>query len=73
MAELKDTTESPSPRVRVSIGYTRNMGDFESLRYDVSVESGCLRGETTEAAYNRITAFVEEKLMNRLKEIEEAL
>lgn len=59
------------PRVRVSVGYTRNMGDFESLRYDVSVEASPLKGENTEQAFDRIADFVESKLMQKLQEVED--
>lgn len=59
------------PRVRVSVGYTRNMGDFESLRYDVSVEASPLKGENTEQAFDRISDFVETKLMQKLQEVED--
>lgn len=77
MAELhpKNEVEGPvaPPRVRVSVGYTRNMGDFESLRYDVSVEASPLRGENTNEAFERIADFVENKLMAKLAEVEEEL
>lgn len=61
------------PRVRVSVGYTRNMGDFESLRYDVSVEASPIKGENTEQAFERIADFVEGKLMAKLTEVEDEL
>lgn len=61
------------PRVRVSVGYTRNMGDFESLRYDVSVEASPIKGETTQEAFDRIADFVEGKLMTKLQEVEDEL
>lgn len=61
------------PRVRVSVGYTRNMGDFESLRYDVSVEASPIKGENTEQAFERIADFVESKLMTKLTEVEDEL
>lgn len=61
------------PRVRVAVGYTRNMGDFESLRYDVAVEASPLSGESTEDAFNRISEFVESKLTEKLTEVEAEL
>lgn len=74
MSELK-TTEvySPPTRVRVAVGYTKNMGDFESLRYDVAVESSPLDGETTNDAYERVALFVETKLIEKMTELEAEL
>lgn len=74
MAELKPAAvELTPPRVRVAVGYTKNMGDFESLRYDVAVESSPLGGETVNAAYERVAGFVEQKLIEKMAELEEEL
>ena len=64
---------SQPPRVRVSAGYTRNMGDFESLRYDVSVEVSAKAGESPDDTFTRVADFVEEKLMQKLQEVEDEL
>lgn len=74
MAELKQTTiEVTPPRVRIAVGYTRNMGDFESLRYDVAVESSPLAGESVNDAYERVATFVEKKLIEKMTELETEL
>jgi hypothetical protein len=74
MAELKQTTiEVTPPRVRVAVGYTKNMGDFESLRYDVAVEASPINGENTSETYNRVSEFVEKKLVEKMTELEAEL
>lgn len=74
MAELKPAAvEVTPPRVRVAVGYTKNMGDFESLRYDVAVESSPLKGETVNDAYERVSTFAETKLIEKMGELEEEL
>ncbi|QIN94043.1 hypothetical protein PP459_gp191 [Streptomyces phage Wakanda] len=63
--------EKPGHRVKVSIGYTRNMGDFESLRMDIGLE---LDGSgnpnpTFDKAYN----WAEGKLLEKIAEVEEEI
>lgn len=65
-------------RVTVSLGYTRNMGNFESLRVDLSIEDSVRPSEGEgkagiEAAMNRLNTFLEQKLVARVKEIEKEL
>lgn len=47
--------------VRVSAGNTYNLGNFESMRLDVSVTLPCLPSQI-EATYTRASDFVAEKL-----------
>jgi hypothetical protein len=37
------TTKTEATRVRVALGYTVNMGNFESLRVDIAVEDSARR------------------------------
>jgi hypothetical protein len=55
-------------RVTISVGYTKNMGDFNSLRIDVGVEDSVRPGEDLDAAANRIYTFVSDQLVARIKE-----
>lgn len=48
--------------VTVGRGFTRNLGNFESARYDASVTSEVKEGETLEEAYNRVRDFVDASL-----------
>ena len=56
-------------RVKVSVGYTRNMGNFESLRVDIGCEvdgNGQNPNETFEKAYQ----WAETKLIAKIDEVE---
>jgi len=57
-------------RVEVSLGYTRNMGNYESLRIDVGVQDSVRSDETVAAATERVYNFVETKLVEKIKEVE---
>lgn len=57
-------------RVTYSAGFTRNMGDFESLRIDVGVEGEPIGDENTAQAYNRLKDFVESRLLDDIAQVE---
>jgi len=60
-------------KVTVGLGYTLNLGNFQSLRIDLSVADNKRDGETTSEAFERVYAFVEAKLAEKVKEsVEEA-
>ena len=45
--------------VTVSLGVTKNLGNFESIRFDVSLR---LTGQDKEALYDEATAWVGKKV-----------
>ena len=55
-------------KVRVALGYTLNLGNFQSLRIDVEVQDSKREGENTNDAFERVYAFVEEKLSCKVRE-----
>lgn len=55
-------------KVRVALGYTLNLGNFQSLRIDVEVQDSKREGENTNDAFERVYAFVEDKLSSRVRE-----
>lgn len=59
---------SEAARVTMSVGYTKNMGDFNSLRIDVGVEDSVQPGESMTEAADRIYDFVSDQLVARIKE-----
>ena len=65
--------ENDSTKINVTLGYTLNLGNFQSLRLDCSVEDYVREGETTQDASNRVYTFVEEQLVSKLKEAKEEL
>lgn len=57
-------------RVRVSEGITKNLGDFNSFRYDVSVEFNVAEGESLEEAFERGYRQVDAEVEKRLAQVE---
>ena len=55
-------------KVNVALGYTLNLGNFQSLRIDLGVTDSKRDGETTSEAFERVYAFVETKLGEKVKE-----
>lgn len=58
-------------KVNVTLGYTLNLGNFQSLRIDLGVVDSRRDGETIEDAFTRVYSFVENKLSEKIKEAEE--
>jgi hypothetical protein len=63
--------ENDSTKVNVTLGYTLNLGNFQSLRLDLGVVDGKREGETTDQAFERVYKFVEDKLTEKIKEAQE--
>ena len=59
--------------VKVELQFTKNLGNYESLRIGIGIEDFKRDGETTDEATDRVYAFVEKKLMEKVHEIEEEL
>lgn len=59
--------------VRIELQFTRNLGNFESLRLAIGVEDFVRDGESVTAATDRVYEFVENKLMEKVGEMEEEL
>lgn len=60
--------DNGSAKVSVSLGYTLNLGNFQSLRIDLGVEDSKKDGENINDAFNRVYSFVEGKLTEKVKE-----
>ena len=60
--------ENSNAKVNVSLGYTLNLGNFQSLRIDLGIEDSERDGENINDAFNRVYAFVEDKLTEKVKE-----
>lgn len=59
---------SDETKVTVGLGYTLNLGNFQSLRIDLSVSDSKRQGENITDAFERVYAFVEAKLADKVKE-----
>ncbi len=55
-------------KVNVTLGYTLNLGNFQSLRLDLGVIDSRRDGETVNDAFERVYKFVEDKLTEKLSE-----
>ena len=55
-------------KIRWTLGYTANMGNFESLRVDLSIEDHIRADETQPQASERIWNTVAAQLVERLNE-----
>lgn len=54
--------------VRVTIGTTLNLGNFESLRIEIGLTDDLRQGETFDQALERVYAKVEKTLTNKVAE-----
>lgn len=55
-------------KVTVTLGYTLNLGNFQSLRLDLGVVDSKRDGENTDQAFERVYKFVEDKLAAKIAE-----
>ncbi len=55
-------------KVSVTLGYTLNLGNFQSLRLDLGVVDSKRDGENTDQAFERVYKFVEDKLAAKISE-----
>jgi hypothetical protein len=68
--EMVGTMENENTKISVALGYTLNLGNFQSLRFDFGVVDSKRDGENTEQAFERVYKFVEDKLTEKVKEAE---
>tara|TARA_R110001606_G_scaffold25981_1_gene84103 strand:+ start:1021 stop:1230 length:210 start_codon:yes stop_codon:yes gene_type:complete len=60
--------DNDSTKVRVGLGYTLNLGNFQSLRIDLEITDNKREGENTSEAFDRVYAFVEDRLSEKVQE-----
>lgn len=66
--EMGGVMENESTKVNVTLGYTLNLGNFQSLRLDLGIVDSKRDGETTAQAFDRVYKFVEDKLTEKIQE-----
>ena len=59
--------------VKVELHFTRNLGNYESLKVGIGIEDFKRDNESIDEATNRVYTFVENKLMEKVNEIEDEL
>ncbi len=60
--------ENEDTKVSVTLGYTLNLGNFQSLRLDLGIVDSRRNGETPDQAFERVYKFVEDKLTDKINE-----
>jgi hypothetical protein len=60
--------ENENTKISVTLGYTLNLGNFQSLRLDLGVVDSKRDGENSDQAFDRVYRFVEDKLTEKIKE-----
>lgn len=60
--------ENEDTKISVTLGYTLNLGNFQSLRLDLGVTDSRRNGETPDQAFERVYKFVEDKLAEKINE-----
>lgn len=64
---------SEPAKVKWTISYTMNLGNFQSLKLDCGVEDFAREEESVEAASNRVYKFVETQLIKKVAEAKKEL
>ncbi len=59
--------------VKVDLSFTRNLGNYESIKIGIGVEDNVRAGENVDSATERVYKFVENKLVQKTQEVEEEL
>jgi hypothetical protein len=60
-------------KVKVDLSFTRNLGNYESIKIGIGVEDDLRLGENVESATERVYKFVEDKLIEKTREVDEEL
>ena len=60
--------ENDNTNVSVTLGYTINLGNFQSLRLDLGIIDSKRDGENVDQAFERVYKFVEDKLTDKINE-----
>jgi len=60
--------ENDNTKVSVTLGYTLNLGNFQSLRLDLGIVDSKRDGENIDEAIGRVYKFVEDKLTEKIQE-----
>jgi hypothetical protein len=68
---MSDVNQELGHRVKVTIGYTRNMGNFESLRVDIGLEADGVGNPNK--TFEKVYSWTEGKLLEKVAEVEQEL
>lgn len=71
MSPSKQAQEKETTRVRVSLKYVKNLGNYESIHIDLGVEDYVRDNENVDEAMNRVYNYVEAKLLEKANDAED--
>ena len=63
--------ENENTKVSVTLGYTHNLGNFQSIRFDLGIVDYKRDEENIDQAFERVYKFVENKLIEKSNEAKE--
>ena len=64
---------SDKTTVNVTLGYTLNLGNFQSLRVDLGCTDFVREGEDTDQAMERVYKFIETKVVEKIEDAKKVL
>lgn len=64
---------SDKTTVNVTLGYTLNLGNFQSLRVDLGCTDFVREGEDTDQAMERVYKFIETKVVEKIEDAKKEL
>ena len=62
--------DTPPVQIGLTLGMTKNLGDYQSARMDIHVTASCLPHEMEEY-FERIAAWIEKKIGQEIRDIDE--
>jgi len=69
IAELGDNTKNGNTEVKYSLGKTINLGNYESMKVDVSI-STVVEAKDIDIAYDAVTKYAKARFYTEVKAIE---
>lgn len=60
-------------RMTWTLGFTHNLGNFQSMRVDCTIADSAREGETAKELSNRVYALVEKELVEKVNEAKSEL
>jgi len=71
VAQSKPIQEKQTTRVKVGLKFVKNLGNYESIHIDLGVEDYVRDNENVDEAMNRVYNYVEAKLLEKAKDVED--
>jgi hypothetical protein len=68
---MGEKMENENTKISVTLGYTHNLGNFQSIRFDLGIVDYKRDEENIDQAFERVYKFVENKLIEKSNEAKE--